>query len=303
MQIIDTETPDFRALVGRIIANKEPLSYSSIKTLLGDNSAYSFFSYKLHEKKETSALALGQMYDTVILDPENTAKNLLIVADELGGNTKEYRGLKEQAEVEGRELVRVSDYQTALLVRDSIQRGIDKNLEGVIRAIFDPHAPKKKKFDQTLSFEFAQSEPQKTGSFFNLPFRGEADVYAPQIDAIIDLKSTSRSKFGRWQYSKQFDELHYDLQGAIYTSVFNCADFYHVLVDTNTANLRVYQIPQIRLQEGKKKLLEAAREYEYMRFILSELVGESPNGLECADVRKQIGNYLEFQQDYTTHIL
>jgi len=303
MQTIDTETPEFRALVGRIIANKEPLSYSSIKTLLGDNAGYNFFAYKLHEKKETSALALGQMYDTVILDPENTARNLLIVADELGGNTKAYRELKEQAEKEGKELVRLADYQTAVFVRESIERGISKNLEGVIGAIFSAEAPKKKKFEQSLFFEFPYIEMRENSTGFCLPFRGEADVYAPNIDAIIDLKSTSRSKFGRWQYAKQFEDLHYDLQGAIYTRVFNCKDFYHVLVDTNTANVRVYKIPQTRLEEGKRKLFDAALVYENMRYILAELVSESPKGLDCENVRAQIGKYLEFDQDFTTHIL
>jgi hypothetical protein len=251
MQIINTQSPESQALLGQIVDNTLPLSYSSIKRLL--DSPYRFFEHKLTPPNETNPLMLGKLFDEVILANEHTKDRILIApkdanGNELNGNTKAFQQLKEQAAVANKLLVREADYQDAEIIYNRLKMGIGRSI--IINALFDPTTQRKHAFTTTAHFKDIEGES------FTIPLRGELDAYAPDYDMIIDLKSSSRAKF--YGYAREFEALNYDLQGAVYAyakfgahqASTGAYEFAHILIDTNAGDFELYEIPPHRKRHG-----------------------------------------------------
>ena len=291
MQIINPNSPEAQTLFEQIVNNTLPLSYSSLKRLL--ISPYSFFEYKLTPPTETNPLMLGKLFDEVILANEYTDARIMIApldaeGNELNGNTKEFKALKKECADKNMLLVRTADYQDAQIIYQRLRMSVGR--VRMISALFDPTTKRKFSFQSEVKFNIAGKE-------FTIPLRGEVDAYAPEYDMIIDLKSSSRAKF--YGYAREFEQLRYDLQGAVYAYAMFGADiasrgayeFAHVLIDTNDGTYKNIEIPPQRKRHGYALLKEAVAAYRQIQTNLQFL------GKEAFE------SYCEFQPDYTVEVL
>lgn len=114
---------------------------------------------------------------------------------------------------------------------------------------------------QALSFlHGCEFEVPAIGMIKDIPFRAKADMYDPNQNFIIDLKTTSDLK--AWKISA--NKYSYDLQAAIYCELFGVPfeNFVFIAIDKSSLDIGIYTIKESFFNRGKDKLNEAISLYK-----------------------------------------
>jgi len=234
--------------------NKEYFSASQLKKLF--ISIGQFQAYLKKQFEESSAMELGSVIHTRILEPEEYNKRYLVLDDtaiceEIGGarptSTKKYKEWKEELEAEARAKGKKIISPASDHIANKVWRDMDK--AGIIEMYFsDGEAEVTITGDVTVADEHGEEST----------FPALAIVDYDQPDFSVDLKTTSKdiSKF-------KFDanSLGYDIQARL-THGINGKPFVFVVVQTVAPyDIAVFTTSQYFMDRGESKIATAIDNY------------------------------------------
>lgn len=225
------------------------LSYSSAKYLL--ESPKWFLHKKTKPDPETQALRDGRLVHAQILEPQKY--DTFEFVDTSTKSTKKWKLAVEE----------FGKANTFTLK--------EKYMNNRISSAFLQN-------DRCVSF-MKGSSVEVSGLYVQdeIPFRGKADILRAG-EFVADVKTTGSGlkditlKSGEVvnQFSFAVKDYHYDLQAYLYTQMFNCNDFYWLVVDKSTTDIGVFKASEETLATGKIKLDAAVQIYK--AFFIDELV-------------------------------
>lgn len=183
---------------------------------------------------ETSALSVGKLIHTAVLEPEKV-DGLFVVVDVTTKSTKAYKEAKEQLN-KGQTLLTTSEYNTAMYTVDALLRNevVKDMLKG------------------------AEFEMPAIGDVEGLPHRAKADILHPG-SAVFDLKTTS--EIGGFRHSAR--KYGYPAQVYIYCTLFGVdfENFKFIAVDKGSKDIGVFSVSADFYLEGKRLVENAVRVY------------------------------------------
>lgn len=183
---------------------------------------------------ETSALSVGKLIHTAVLEPEKV-DSLFVTVDVSTKSTKAYKEAKQQLG-KGQTLLTASEYDSAMYVVDALLRNeIVKNM-----------------------LNGAEFEVPAIGNVEGLPHRAKADILHPGV-AVYDLKTTS--EIGGFNYSAR--KYGYPAQVYIYCTLFGIGyeNFKFIAVDKGSKDIGVFSVSESFYLEGKRLVENAVRIY------------------------------------------
>lgn len=252
-----------RADYEELLAGKRPLSYSGCSDLL--NGGYRLFLEKRYlapKKKDGVGAALGRQFEAVVLGKTPTER-VRIISDELSLITKDGRAEVQAAENEGKVLIRQFQFDALLSLRMHLYENgrvytkygnackYEPKNNVVLEAFFDPNAQQNKRFG------FDLNDPAEYWlDCQRVLFRGEADIFSPETNMIVDLKISTddRRDFPAVAY-----DFNYDLQAAIYSHFLGCDNCGLLVYHEPTHKIKTYQFQN--LESGRDKLKRAVGIY------------------------------------------
>lgn len=211
---------------------KAALSSSSCKALNSSPKLYKAISNGA--TLETSALSVGKLIHTAVLEPHEV-DNRFVVVDVSTKTTKAYKEAKENLE-KGKTLLTAKEYDDSMRVVDAVlcSEAVKAHLKG-------------------SSFE----QPE-IGIVNGLPFRAKADILR-EGEAIYDLKTTS--DLSGFKYSAH--KYGYPAQVYIYCTLFNIPfnEFKFIVVDKGSRDIGIFSVSESFYQEGARLVSEAVATY------------------------------------------
>ena len=183
---------------------------------------------------ETSALSVGKLIHTAVLEPDKI-DTLFVTVDVDTKSTKTYKEAKQQLK-KGQTLLTAKEYDSAMYVVDALLRN------EVVK-------------DMLKGGEF---EKPAIGDVCGLPHRAKADILHRGV-AVYDLKTTS--DIGGFNYSAR--KYGYPAQVYIYSTLFGIDywNFKFIVVDKGSKDIGVYSVSEAFYLEGKRLVEQAVRTY------------------------------------------
>tara|TARA_R110000803_G_scaffold46269_1_gene97245 strand:+ start:1534 stop:2307 length:774 start_codon:yes stop_codon:yes gene_type:complete len=207
---------------------KHALSSSAAKKLIDSPKAY---QKSLYFSSDSQPLRDGRLTHLAVLEPHRL--NDLVIVD----GTKAVKAFKEATAEHGSEMVYTkSEMESAHWIAKAVK---DCNeAYGLL---------------QGCTFEKPAIK-----MINGLPFRGKADAIKGRT--IIDLKTSSGGleKF-KWS-AKNFS---YDLQTALYLSLFDADEFIFLVVDKDTKDIGIFECSADFIEIGREKVRKAMNVYKH----------------------------------------
>jgi len=203
------------------------LSSSTIKTLVNSPKTY-YFTTK-YGSGETQALRDGNLFHTMILEPEKLDD--MIFVDAATKASKEYKLAKET----GKEVYTKNEKKAAERLCDALLRN-----EAV------------KEYLTKAEYEVPQ-----IAMIDGIPIRAKADII--KGNTIIDLKTTTGIK--DFRYSA--DKYSYDLQAWLYREMFGVENFIFVVIDKGSLDIAIFECSDEFYEKGKQKFEQGVSNYKY----------------------------------------
>lgn len=207
---------------------KNALSSSSCKSLLEGPEAYVAMLNEEYDGKESQALRDGRLIHLLSLEPHRIDE--LTIIDSTKGSNKYKLAVQEmpkQTVYTRSELNRCKKIADSVLDNDEFRELV----------------------------RFAEFEKPEIGNYNGLPFRGKADIYLPGV--VIDLKTTSDIS----RFNDSAINFNYDIQAALYLSLFSSFDFKYVVVDKRTCEVKFFEFDDEFIDSGVEKLNLATENY------------------------------------------
>ena len=207
---------------------KHALSSSAAKKLIDSPKAY---QKSLYSSSNSQPLRDGRLVHLAVLEPHRLEE--LVVID----GTKAIKAFKEATAEHGPETVYTkSEMDSAHWIAKAV-----KNCNEAYNLL------------DGCTFE-APAIKMLNG----LPFRGKAD--AMKGKTIIDLKSTSKGVPNFKWSAKNFS---YDLQAALYLSLFDADEFIFLVVDKDTKDIGIFECSGDFIERGREKVRQAMNIYKH----------------------------------------
>jgi len=207
---------------------KASLSSSACKALNDSPRVYELQANG--QQLETSALSVGKLIHTAVLEPEKVETSFDIVSVSTK-TTKAYKEAKDNLE-KGKTLLTVREYDDAMRVVDAVLSS------KVVKS-----------FLQGSSYE----KPE-IGMINDIPFRAKADILR-ENEAVFDLKTTS--DISGFNYSAR--KYGYPAQVFIYCTLFNVpfSEFKFIVVDKGSKDIGIFSVSESFYNEGQRLVLNA----------------------------------------------
>jgi len=207
---------------------KHALSSSAAKKLIDSPKAY---QKSLYSSSNSQPLRDGRLVHLAVLEPHRLEE--LVVID----GSKAIKAFKEATAEHGPETVYTkSEMDSAHWIAKAV-----KNCNEAYNLL------------DGCTFE-APAIKMLNG----LPFRGKAD--AIKRKTIIDLKTTSKGVPNFKWSAKNFS---YDLQAALYLSLFDADEFIFLVVDKDTKDIGIFECSGDFIERGREKVRQAMNIYKH----------------------------------------
>jgi len=206
------------------------LSSSSAKDLY--KSPKTYFNKTKQVNPDVPALREGRLIHTVVLEEEKL-NNKYDFIDIGSRNTKKFKEAKSNAT--GKEVMLTSELHMANELCNAIR--------------FNTHSNE--------LFTGGLAETPAIGELFGLPFRAKADYL--KDGHLIDLKTTS--KLEGWERAAKYN-WHYDMQGWIYSKLFNVEKFTFVVIEKSTGDIGIFELSEETKRLGGHKVEQCVNTYK-----------------------------------------
>ena len=208
------------------------LSFSSIKEFA--KSPAHFIQYKQGLKTESSAMRFGTAVHCAILEADKYADTYRITDHRR--NTKAYKSM-------------VADNPKKIYLTQSEFKTIQK-IEHKIRC---------HELASDLIYNADEYEQELVGEIHGVAFKGFADAIGGGY--ILDLKTTQNGSPN--EFRKSAYNFKYYLQGAIYSELTGCDDFWIITAESNAPhNITPYLLSKEYLERGKEELYKLIADYK-----------------------------------------
>jgi len=206
------------------------LSSSSAKYLY--KSPETYFNKTKKVNSDAPPLREGRLIHTVVLEEEKLNDKYDFV--DIGGrNTKKFKEAKDNAI--GKEVMLTSELHMANELCNAIR--------------FNTYANE--------LFTGGLAETPAIGELFGLPFRAKADYL--KDGHLIDLKTTS--KLEDWERTAKYT-WHYDMQGWIYSKLFNVEKFTFVVIEKGSGDIGIFELSEETKRLGGYKVEQCVNAYK-----------------------------------------
>ena len=211
---------------------KNALSSSAAKDLY--KSPKSYFNNTKEVNSDVPALREGRLIHTVVLEEEKLY-NKYVFSDVGSRRTKTFAEAQAYAKANRKEVMLTSELNMANELCNAVR--------------FNTHA------NELLTG--GQAEVPIIGELFGVPFRGKADYL--KDGHLIDLKTTS--KLDKWERTAKYD-WHYDMQGYIYSELFNVSRFTFVVVEKGTGDIGIFELSDETRELGGNKVKQCVSTFQ-----------------------------------------
>lgn len=282
-------SPELQTKFDLLVAGNLPLSYSSCSDLLAGWNTYLAKRFLDTEKKDTPSTLLGRQFERMILG-KTPESEFVVIDDKLNLATKEGRDRAKEAEDTKRLLIRETEFERLYHLREYLRlHGLSMRPDfesgqiittpignPIIQGYFDPNARFNYGFgdnaEDAPTYPYAESQP--------VFFRGEADIYSPDNNIIIDLKISTDV---RKDWSFIVEDFDYDLQAAVYCMFIGCDRFGHLVYHRSTAELTTVEFTKQTIERGREKLHKAVQSYlSLVDFLRQEKALQEEYSTECS---------------------
>ena len=208
------------------------LSSSAAKDLY--KSPKTYFNKTKQVNADVPALREGRLIHTVVLEEEkiNDKYDFVGVASR---NTKKFKEAKEESLAKGKEVMLNGELNKANELCNAIR--------------FNTHSNE--------LFTGGLAETPAIGELFGLPFRAKADYL--KDGHLIDLKTTA--KLDGWERAAKYN-WHYDMQGWIYSKLFNVEKFTFVVIEKSTGDIGIFELSEETKRLGGHKVEQCVNTYK-----------------------------------------
>lgn len=192
------------------------------------------FHYQYGDKKETNTMKFGSAIHCAVLEPEQFEKRFFKGPDDRRGN--KWKDMQNNMAADKIELLTSGEYEDALRIREALLKNplINKIVSG-----------------KTLVENSVFYTDEATG----MTCRCRPDLVAPELEIMVDLKSTSDASPFSWQ--KRVSDYGFYLQEAMYTYAWQRANgckvsafiFLTIEQDAPFAHA-IYELEPAAAQEG-----------------------------------------------------
>jgi len=209
------------------------LSYSSLKAFAKSPNHY--LEYISREFKESSAMAFGRAFHSLLLEPDKFSQEYA-VAPKCDKRTKagkeEWQSFSESNE--GKQIIDGGDYENLLKMVANVNSEERKSLNKI------------------------NAEVPITGVISDIEFKGVIDGLSAWH--IVDIKTTQDAS--PKSFSRATFDMMYHIQAAIYCEITGISDYYILAVE-NTApfNVQEYKLSYEVIQAGRVQLFELIRKF------------------------------------------
>jgi len=207
------------------------LSSSSAKDLY--KSPKTYFNKTKEVNSDAAPLREGRLIHTVVLEEEKLNDKYDFV--NIGSRrTKTFEAAQEEAKSKGKEVMLTSELNKANELCNAIRFNTYTN----------------------ELFTGGLAETPAIGELFGLPFRAKADYL--KDGHLIDLKTTS--KLEGWERAAKYT-WHYDMQGWIYSKLFNVEKFTFVVIEKGTGDIGIFELSEETKRLGGNKVEQCVNTY------------------------------------------
>lgn len=206
------------------------LSSSAAKDLY--KSPKTYFNKTKQVNADVPALREGRLIHTVVLEEEKINDKY----DFIGvGSRRTKKFTEAQEKSKGKEVMLISELNKANELCNAIR--------------FNTYANE--------LFTGGLAETPAIGELFGLPFRAKADYL--KDGHLIDLKTTS--KLEGWERAAKYT-WHYDMQGWIYSNLFNVEKFTFVVIEKSTGDIGIFELSEETKRLGGHKVEQCVNTYK-----------------------------------------
>lgn len=206
---------------------KQYLSNSDIGSLLNDPR-----SFQKRDGTFSSAFMVGGYFHTAILEPHKL--DTFTVIDVSTRNSKRYKDLGEPAILQ-KEVDNVNEMKRVLEACDETRN--------LIYPMFD---------DTSIEYEVPN-----IGEFYDLEWKGKADIVNHEEKLVVDLKTTGDIL----NFPKSASKYNYDSQAYIYRQLFGY-DLVFVAVDKTSHQIGIFECSDNFYDRGEQKVESAVEVYK-----------------------------------------
>ena len=208
------------------------LSSSSLKDLY--KSPKTYFNNSKQVNSDAAPLREGRLIHTVILE-EYKLHDKYNFCNASSRRTKTFQSSETISKEMGKEVMLTSELNMANELCNAVR--------------FNTYA------NELLTG--GQAEVPMIGELFGVPFRGKADYL--KDGHLIDLKTTS--KLDKWERAAKYD-WHYDMQGYIYSELFNVSKFTFVVVEKGTGDIGIFELSDETRELGGNKVRQCVNTFQ-----------------------------------------
>lgn len=207
------------------------LSSSAAKDLY--KSPKTYFNKSKQVNADVPALREGRLIHTVVLE-EDKLNDKYDFVDIGGRNTKVFKEARQVSLNKGKEAMLQSELYMARSLCNDIR--------------FNSYANE--------LFTDGIAETPAIGELFGVPFRAKADYL--KEGHLVDLKTTG--KLDGWEKTAKY-VWHYDMQGWIYSKLFNVDRFTFVVIEKGTGNIGIFELSEETKELGGNKVRQCVNTY------------------------------------------
>lgn len=208
------------------------LSSSSAKDLY--KSPKTYFNKTKEVNSDAAPLREGRLIHTVVLE-EGKLNDKYDFVDIGSRRTKKFEFAQVEAIRKGKEVMLTSELDKANELCNAIRFNTYTN----------------------ELFTGGLAETPAIGELFGLPFRAKADYL--KDGHLIDLKTTS--KLEGWERAAKYT-WHYDMQGWIYSKLFNVEKFTFVVIEKGTGDIGIFELSEETKRLGGNKVEQCVNTYK-----------------------------------------
>lgn len=227
------------------------ISTSDIKQIL-DNP----YKFKIGmETEETPAMALGSLFHTMVLEPDELLKRY-VVAPSVDKRTKEGKEIWADflKNNESKNIVDSVTYKTAFNALNSLK----------VSGVFDKY------------FTQGEAESSYIGELFGREFKVRPDYYIKEKGLIVDLKFVTNASQSSFQ--RLCANLKYYIQAYLYTKITGAKNFIFVAVETKEPyTIGIYELNYLALELGEsqvEKALEILENVENVENVYNSVINK-----------------------------
>jgi hypothetical protein len=209
----------------------EFISNSDIKLIIESPRTFDLIKRNPNLRVHTTPMVLGNFLHTAILEPHKVDDKFIVV-DASSRATKRY---KEMANETTKNCLLINEYNNMMACAERLTNHED-----------------------VKPFLVGEKEVPNVGTIFNHNFKCKADIWNPETNTIIDIKTTS--DINNFNYSAR--KYYYNSQAYIYRKLFNAENFVFVVVDKSSQDIGIFETSEEFVEAGQEKVQQAINVYD-----------------------------------------